>query len=84
MFLHRWTVYEDIVVCSYAMDRKNDAKSIKKVSIYLGISQNRVAYRMSNFTKLCKDPRTDWHCSRQERKVFDWLSANRLITVKPK
>lgn len=84
MFLHRWTVYEDIVVCSYAMERKTDVKSIQKVAFWLGISKGRVAYRMANFAKLCKDPKTNWHCSRQERKVFNWLSANKLITVKPK
>lgn len=83
---HRWTVFEDIVVCSYAMARKTDPKSIKKLSIYLGIGESKIAYRMSNFSKLVMGNSVDWHFSRQERKVFDWLmlySTQRLLDIKP-
>lgn len=85
MFIHSWTVFEDITVCSYAMARKTDPKSIAKLALYLGISENRISYRMSNFTKLVQGKK-DWHYSRQERKVFDWLSryaTTRTLSITP-
>lgn len=85
-FRHNWSVFEDIVVCSYAMARKTDQKTIKKLSIYLGISENRISYRMCNFSKLATGRGKDWHFSRQEKKVFDWLmlySTSRLLDIKP-
>lgn len=82
MFLHRWTIFEDIVICSYAMARETDPKTIKKLSLRMGISEGRIAYRMSNFTKLTQGSNPDWHYSTQERKVFDWLNRNPFIKVK--
>ena len=85
MFLHRWTVFEDITVCTYAMARKTDPKSVAKLSLYLGISENRIKYRMDDFTKLTQGKK-DWHYSRQERKVFDWLNLYRtaiILSIKP-
>lgn len=70
---HRWTVFEDIVVAQYAIDRKTDPKSIGKVAMLLGLSDNQVAFRMSNYTKLIQNRMTGWHCSKQEKAVFDWL-----------
>ena len=85
MFLHSWTVFEDITVCSYAMARRTDPKSVSKLSLYLGISENRIRYRLADFTKLVQGKK-DWHYSRQERKVFDWLNryaTARTLTITP-
>ena len=70
---HRWTVFEDIVVAQYAIDRKTDPKSIGKLSVLLGLPDNKIAFRMTDFVKLIQDRSTDWHCSKQEKAVFDWL-----------
>lgn len=83
---HRWTVFEDITVCTYAMHRKTDPKSIAKLSMALGIPANKVSYRMCNFTKLVQGKCPAWHFSRQERKVFDWLSlygTSTVLSIKP-
>lgn len=83
---HRWTVFEDIVVCAYAMERKTDPKSIKRLSRALGIKESKVAYRMSNFSKLVMGNSVDWHFSRQERKVCDWMlkySTTILLKIVP-
>lgn len=83
---HRWTVFEDITVCTYAMHRRTDPKSIAKLATALDIPANKVAYRMCNFTKLVQGKCSAWHFSRQERRVFDWLSlcSTRLtISIKP-
>ena len=79
---HKWTVLEDITVCAYAIAREDDPKTIKKLSAVLGISEGRIAYRMSNFRKLAQGKNPDWHYSRQERKVFDWVSRNRALKLK--
>ena len=83
---HTWNVFEDITVCVYAVMRKNDPKSIKRLSKALGISESKIAYRMGNYIKLLQGKRVDWHYSRQERKVFDWVmgcSAPKLLTFLP-
>ena len=78
---HKWTVFEDIVICSYAMARKTDPKSIKKLSLYLGISESKISCRMNNYNKLIKGKSTDWHYSRQEKKVFNWLNLSSINTI---
>ena len=78
---HRWTVFEDIVVCSFAMARKTDPKAIKKIAKHLGIAENKVAYRLCNFTKLTQGKYASWHYSRQEKKVFNWLNLYPIQTI---
>ena len=80
--LHRWTVLEDIIVCTYVVERDNDPKTIKKLAAVMGIPYNKVAYRSSNFAKLAKGYTSIWHFSKQEREVFEWVSKNKAIKLK--
>lgn len=81
--IHRWTVYEDIVVASHAINRKTDPKTIKKLSSLLGLRESQIAARMANYEKLSKGCYPDWHYSKQEKKVFDWLTHNNGLIIKP-
>ena len=68
------------------MAGKDDPKTIKKLSVFLGISENRIAFRMADFSKLAMGKYKDWHFSKQERKVFDWMNAgntSRMIKFTP-
>lgn len=83
--IHRWDWSEDLLVCIYAVDRKTDPKSINKLSRVLGIKAEKVAFRMSNYVKMATGKTADWHISRQEKKVFNVVSAlHTLITIKVK
>jgi hypothetical protein len=80
---HRWTIFEDIVVCVYAVNRKSDPKTVEKIALWLGIDSNRVAYRMCNYVKLLQGKYKNWHYSRQEKKVFDWVTSCGIVSMKP-
>lgn len=81
--IHRWTIYEDIVVAVYAINRKTDLKSIEKLSYLLDISKSKISARMANYEKLSKGSYPDWNYSKQEKKVFDWLTHNNGLIIKP-
>ena len=82
-FFHKWTIIEDITVATYAINRKTDKKSIGKLSALLGLSDEQIAFRMTDFIKLLQNRATDWHCSKQEKKVFDWLTGKSGLSIKP-
>lgn len=80
--LHRWTILEDIVICTYVVNRENDPKTLKKLATVMGIPFNKVAYRACNFDKLSRGYTSFWHFSKQEREVFEWVSKNKTIKLK--
>lgn len=79
---HKWTILEDIMVCTFAKERETDPKSISKLAKRLGIEESKVAYRLSNYSKLFTGSQPDWHYSAQEKKVFDFVANNKLIRFK--
>lgn len=70
MKFHHWKKYEDEIVCACVLANRTDDKTIKKLSVMLGIDESKVAFRMTNFCKLRNNHKTDWHCSKQELRVF--------------
>lgn len=80
--LHKWSVYEDIVICTYVVNRDNDPKTLKKLAKAMNIPFNKVAYRACNFSKLAKGYTSVWKFSKQERDVFEWVTRNRTIKFK--
>ena len=80
--LHIWTWEEDIVVCSYAVNRKTDPKNIHRLAIYLGLSEGQVQYRLSDFTNLHRGV-ADRHYSKQERRVYHFVTHNNMVLVNP-
>lgn len=83
MFGHKWKWFEDVEVATATVNRKVDPKSIKKLSVALGISESKIAARINNYTKLVQGAYPDWHYSKQEIEVFEWLMSRRkTVTVK--
>ncbi|MBP5789200.1 MAG: hypothetical protein J6W29_03090 [Neisseriaceae bacterium] len=83
MFGHKWKWFEDLEVATATVNRKVDPKSIKKLSALLGISESKIAARINNYTKLVQGAYPDWHYSKQEIEVFEWLlSRRKTVTVK--
>lgn len=82
-FFHKWTMIEDITVAVYAINRKTDKKSIAKLSFLLGLSEGQISFRMVDYIKLLQGKTARWHIGSQEKKVFDWLTHNTGLTIKP-
>ena len=80
--LHKWTIEEDIIVATHALNRKTDLKTIRHLSARMGIAEGKIQYRMSNYSNMAKGI-PDRHYSKQERRVFDFLTKQHLISVKP-
>lgn len=76
---HKWEWWEDLIVCIYAVNRKTDPKSIRKLSKILSIKPNKIAFRLSNFTKLAMGHPADWHFSRQEKLVYNVVGLLDII-----
>lgn len=72
--LHVWKKYEDEVVCACALAHKTDDITIKAIATLLDLTEPQVAFRMANYIAQRKNPKTDWHCSAQERRVFSAMS----------
>lgn len=79
--VHRWKWFEDVEVATATINRKVDAKSVKKLSIRLGIPESKIYARINNYTKLIQGAYPGWHYSKQEIEVFEWL-VSRSKTVK--
>ena len=73
MGFHHWRKFEDEVICSHVLAGKTDDKTIQAIAKLLGISPAKVAFRMTNFIKQKNGCSADWHCSKQERRVFDMM-----------
>lgn len=72
--LHVWRRYEDEVVCAFALAHKTDDSTIKAIAQLLGLTESQVSFRMRNYIAQRQNPKTDWHVSAQERRVFNALS----------
>lgn len=81
MFGHKWKWFEDLEVATATVNRKVDPKSIKKLSAGLGISESKIAARINNYTKLVQGAYPDWHYSKQEIEVFEWLMSRRKTVM---
>ena len=82
MFLHRWTMEEDIIIASHALNRKTDMKTIRKLSVHLGLPEGKIQYRMSDYVNMAKGL-PDRHYGKQERRVFRFLTRQHLVNVVP-
>ena len=74
MSFHHWKKYEDEILCACALAGRTDPKTIQILADMFGVSTSQLSFRLGNFLKLKKDPKTAWHCSKQERRVFWGLS----------
>lgn len=81
--IHSWDILEDITVATYVLNGKTDDKSVIKLSKLLGLPTNKIHYRMSNYNKLKSGKYSDWHFSKQERMVFEWLTSKNGLSIKP-
>lgn len=70
MAFHHWRKFEDEILCACVLAGKTDERTIKGLALFLNIDPSKVAFRMTNFSKLKNDHKTDWHCSKQEIRVF--------------
>lgn len=70
MGFHHWRKFEDEILCTCVLAGKTDERTIKGLAAFLNIDPSKVAFRMTNFSKLKNDHKTDWHCSKQEIRVF--------------
>lgn len=77
--IHTWEWWEDLIVCLYAVNRKTDQKSIRKLSRILSIKPNKIAFRMADFAKLAMGHSADWHFSRQEKTVYNVVVLLQII-----
>jgi len=81
---HKWNVFEDIEVAVCAVARCDDPKSVRKLAKRLGIRESQVLARMNNYIKLLHGGNPDWHYSKQEKKVWEWLNdKKRPIRIVP-
>lgn len=72
--LHIWKKYEDEVVCAFVLAHRTDDADIKAIATLLKLTESQVAFRMTNYIKQRQNPKTDWHCSAQERRVHSAMS----------
>lgn len=79
-FKHKWTWEEDVIVCTYAVERKTDMKNIHRLALYLNLSEGQVQYRLSDFANMHKGV-ADRHYSKQERKVYRFVTRNNMVMV---
>lgn len=75
--MHDWKWWEDVEVAVATINRKVDPKSIKKLAAKLDIAESKICARINNYTKLIQGAYPDWHYSKQEKEVFNWVMAKR-------
>lgn len=83
LLFHKWKWKEDLVVAVYALGRKTDKKSLEKLARLLNLKENQVAYRMSDYVKMVQGKIKDRHFSKQEKEVYEWLTSNNGLCIKP-
>ena len=78
-------ILDDVVIAAYAINRKTDKRTIKRLSLALHIPQSKLEARMADFSMLHMGKYPSRHYSYQEKKVYDWLmhTASALLTIKP-
>lgn len=78
--LHNWTWEEDVICCTYAVERKTDMKNVHRLATEFGLSDSQVAYRVNDFSAIHRGV-TNRHFSKQEIRVYKFVTKNKMVTI---